>query len=68
MWYMYLNYVKKFIDMGKIWIFFFEYIVLYIICKEWFIFVWNGNIFLKIYVLIIVNEIVLVIGCCFGIN
>lgn len=63
-----LNYVKKFIDMGKTWIFFFEYIVLYIICKEWFTFAWNGNILLKIYVSTTVNETVLAIGCCLGIN
>lgn len=68
MWYMYWNYVKKFIDMGKTWIFFFEYIVLYIICKEWFTFAWNGNILLKIYVSTTVNETVLAIGCCLGIS
>lgn len=68
MWYMYWNYVKKFIDMGKTWTFFFEYIVLYIICKEWFTFAWNGNILLKIYVSTTVNETVLAIGCCLGIS
>lgn len=52
--------------MGKTWIFFFEYIVLYIICKEWFTFAWNGNILLKIYVSTTVNETVLAIGCCLG--
>lgn len=54
--------------MGKTWIFFFEYIVLYIICKEWFTFAWNGNILLKIYVSTTVNETVLAIGCCLGIS
>lgn len=52
--------------MGKTWIFFFEYIVLYIICKEWFTFAWNGNILLKIHVSTTVNETVLAIGCCLG--
>lgn len=52
--------------MGKTWIFFFKYIVLYIICKEWFTFAWNGNILLKIYVSTTVNETVLAIGCCLG--
>lgn len=54
--------------MGKTWIFFFEYTVLYIICKEWFTFAWNGNILLKIYVSTTVNETVLAIGCCLGIS